>query len=194
MDNVTGAVRGAVDSVKETCPRTVECVKQTFDLPSPGGPSSLTHDGRAPSSSASWPASWLDVPKRRGRWVERPAIGPAVGRFAQSAARISVPTASTVGSTAARLARGVFGRGLVRLAGIDVRPRDRPGERVGDRYVIRRDPGHGGEGRTGAISPQVREIIDSITTKMGGKPVEGPILEATHSSDGEEEEVSSRRY
>ena len=46
------------------------------------------------------------------------------------------------------------------------------------------------------MAPQVREIIDGFTTKLGGKPVEGPIFEPTHSSDGEEEvhDVPSRRY
>jgi hypothetical protein len=45
------------------------------------------------------------------------------------------------------------------------------------------------------MAPQVREIIDGFTTKLGGKPVEGPVFE-TQSSDEDEVHhgVPSRRF
>jgi hypothetical protein len=44
------------------------------------------------------------------------------------------------------------------------------------------------------LVPHVREIMDGLTTKLGGKPVEGTVFE-THSSDEEElHDVPSRRF
>jgi ElaB/YqjD/DUF883 family membrane-anchored ribosome-binding protein len=193
VDSVKDSVQGTVDSVKETMADTVEGVKQTFDLHR-----QVDHHPYLMMGGAvfvGFVAGRLLTPQTAravGRAAER--FGPTVGRFAQSAASNLSSAASSVGSTAASVGGAAAAGGwmgtLETMFGPEI---DKVKElAIGTLLGVVRDMAVKAAPET--LGPRVSEIIDDFTTKLGGKPVEGPVFE-THSSDGKEsQEASTRRF
>ena len=187
VDSVKDSVQGTVDSVKETMADTVEGVKQTFDLHRQVDHHPYLMVGGA--VVVGYVAGrMLNVPQA-ARAVGRAAesFGPTVNRFARSAASNLNSAASAVGSTAASMGGAAVATGgwisaLESMFGPEIAKVKELA--IGTLLGVVRDMAVKAAPET--MVPQVREIIDGITTKLGGKPIEGPIFE-THSSDGEEE-------
>jgi phage-related protein len=195
VDSVKDSVQGTVDSVKETMADTVEGVKQTFDLHRQVDNHPYLMVGGA--VVVGFVAGRMLTPQTArvmGRAAER--FGPTVERFAQSAASNFGTAASTVGSTAASVGGAAATAGgwmgaLETMFGPEI---DKVKEMaIGTLLGVVRDMAV--KAAPEKMAPQVREIIDGITTKLGGKPVEGTVFE-TESSDEDEvhHDVPSRRF
>jgi phage-related protein len=187
VDSVKDSVQGTVDSVKETMADTVEGVRQTFDFQRQVDHHPYLMVGGA--VVVGFVAGRLFSPqatRAMGRAAE--SFGPTVSRFAQSAASNIGTAAASVGG-AAGTAGGWMGA-LESMFGPEI---DKVKElAIGTLLGVVRDMAV--KAAPDTMVPQVREIIDGITTKLGGKPIEGPVFE-THSCDEEEVHgASSRRF
>jgi ElaB/YqjD/DUF883 family membrane-anchored ribosome-binding protein len=182
VDNVKDTVQGTVDSVKETMADTVEGVRQTFDLHR-----QVDHHPYLMVGGA------VVVGYVAGRMLK---VAPAARAVGRSAASNLGSAASSVGSTAASVggAAATASGWMSALQSMFGPEMDKVKElAIGTLLGVVRDMAVKAAPET--MAPQVREIIDSFTTKLGGKPVEGPVFE-TQSSDEEEvhHDVPSRRF
>ncbi len=160
MENVTGAVGGAVDDVKETFQDAAECVRQTFDLPRQVDQHPWLMMGGA-----------VAVGFVAGKLLPHaPEAARAVGRAAQASGRLAGSALSAAGSAASSAGswwgtlESMFGPELGRVKELA----------LGTLFGVIRDVAV--QAAPESISRQVREIIDSATSKIGGKPVEGAVL------------------
>jgi ElaB/YqjD/DUF883 family membrane-anchored ribosome-binding protein len=195
VDSVKDSVQGTVDSVKETMSDTVEGVRQTFDLHRQVDRHPyLMVGGAVVAGFVAGRMFTQQTARGMGRAAE--SFGPTFGRFAQSAASNLGAAATAVGSTAASVggaaaATGGWMGALESAFGPEI---DKVKElAIGTLLGVVRDMAV--KAAPEKMAPQVREIIDGFTTKLGGKPVEGPVFE-TQSSDGQEEvhDAPSRRF
>lgn len=160
VDSVKDSVQDTMDSVHQTMSDTVEGVKQTFDLP--------RQVDRHP---------WLMVGGAVAVGFVAAKLlyhGPAVARAATSVARSTAatlrPTAEAVGSATAAAGglmatmEGLFGPEINKVKELA----------LGALLGVIRDMAVQAAPET--MAPQVREIIDGFTSKLGGKPIEGPVL------------------
>jgi phage-related protein len=196
VDSVKDSVQGTVDSVKETMADTVEGVRQTFDLHRQvdNHPYLMVGGAVVVGFVAGRLLNVAPAARAMGRAAE--SFGPSVSRFAQSAASNLGTAASAVGSTAASVGGAAVTTGgwmgaLESMFGPEI---DKVKElAIGTLLGVVRDMAVKAAPET--MVPQVREIMDGLTTKLGGKPIEGPVFE-THSSDGNEihHDAPSRRF
>jgi hypothetical protein len=196
VDNVKDTVQGTVDSVKETMADTVEGVRQTFDLHRQVDHHPYLMVGGAVVVGYVAGRMLKVAPAARAVGRAAESFGPTVSRYARSAASNLGSAASSVGSTAASVggAAATASGWMSALQSMFGPEMDKVKElAIGTLLGVVRDMAVKAAPET--MAPQVREIIDSFTTKLGGKPVEGPVFE-TQSSDEEEvhHDVPSRRF
>ncbi len=191
VESVKDTVQGTVDSVKETMSDTVEGVRQTFDLHRQMDNHPYLMVGGA--VVVGFMAGRILTPhtvRTVGRAAE--SFGPTFNRFAQSAASnlgAAASTAASVGSVAA--AAGGWASTLETMFGPEIAKVKELA--IGTLLGVVRDMAV--QAAPEKMAPQVREIIDGFTTKLGGKLVEGPILETQSSDeDGVHHDVPSRRF
>ena len=195
VDSVKDSVQGTVDSVKETMHDTVEGVKQTFDLhrQMDQHPYLMVGGAVVVGFVAGRMLNVAPAARAMGRAAE--SFGPTVSRFARSAASNLGAAASAVGSTAASVGGAAVTAGgwmgaLESTFGPEINKVKELA--IGTLLGVVRDMAVKAAPET--LVPHVREIMDGLTTKLGGKPVEGTVFE-THSSDEEElHDVPSRRF
>jgi ElaB/YqjD/DUF883 family membrane-anchored ribosome-binding protein len=162
VEAVTDTVQDTVTAVKETVQDTVAAVKDAFDL--------RHHVDQYP---------WLMV---SGSCVAGFLAGKLLGRFdashapAQSTTAASYPSSLAPRSAGGGSANGAQADGLVEklvahFGGELTRVRELA---VGTLFGVLRDlakralPEH--------LAPQVAEVVDRVTSKLGGKPIEGPLV------------------
>lgn len=189
MENVTGSVGGAVEGVKESFAGAAASMQDTFA----GAAESVRETFHNVSESV---RDTFDFPKQVDRhpWL---MVGGAVavgfvagklldygpeameavhsaahtgGRLAQSAASLAAATASAAGATAS--ASGGWMAALEKMFGPEVSKVKEMA--IGALGGILRDVAV--QAAPEPMARQVREIIDGLTSKLGGKPVDGPVL------------------
>ena len=164
VESVKGAVEGTVDSVNQTVQDTVQSVKDTFDLP--------RQMDRHP---------WLMVGGAvavgfvAGKLLDyAPEAAEAAGGVAESlrpTGQRLAEAVSTAPAAAASTAAGLFST-LERMFGPELN--QVKALAVGALLGMVRDAAM--EAAPEPMRRQVREIIDGFTSKLGGQPVEGPVL------------------
>ncbi len=167
VESVKGAVEGTVDSVNQTMHDTVESVKQTFDLPRQVDQHPWLMVGGA--VAVGFVAGKLltnapDVRRTAGRVAE--SLRPTAQRFTSAAASTAGAfgaAASTAGNWLNTL-ENMFGPELKQVKELA----------IGSLLGLVRDSAV--QSAPEPMREKVREIIDGFTSKLGGKPVEGPIL------------------
>ena len=167
VESVRGAVEGTVDSVNQTMHDTYESVKQTFDVPRQVERHPWLMVGGAVAvgfvAGSLLPHAPV-VTRTVGRMAE--SFRPTAQRFTSAAASTAGAVgaaASTAGSWLGTL-EGMFGPELNQVKELA----------IGALLGMVRDSAVQAAPET--MRDQVREIIDGITSKLGGKPVEGPVL------------------
>jgi ElaB/YqjD/DUF883 family membrane-anchored ribosome-binding protein len=176
--SVKGAVEGTVDSVNQTFHDTVQSVKDTFDLPRQMDRHPWLMVGGAVAVGFV-AGKLLDYAPEAARTTGRMAasLRPTAERFTTAAASTAGAVgaaASTAGSVFSMLER-MFGPELNKVKELA----------LGAALGMVRDAAVQAAPET--LRPQVQEIIDGFTSKLGGKPVEGSVLGPKPS----EEEVSN---
>jgi len=179
--SVKEAVQETVETVKDSVQTTVESVKETFDLPLQverhpwlmlGGAAALGYlagsllsqgkkkETATPTRSASFPTVSAWSPHGANGGPNGPP-GPL------SPAREIVPPSTVKTTEPGRLSElsQTFNDEISKLKGLAIGTllgvvRDFVTQAVPDR-----------------IGPQLGEVVDSITTKLGGQPISGPVLE-----------------
>jgi ElaB/YqjD/DUF883 family membrane-anchored ribosome-binding protein len=195
VDSVKDSVQGTVDSVKETMADTVEGVKKTFDLHRQvDNHPYLMVGGAVVVGFVAGRMLTQQTGRAMGQAAER--FGPTVRRYAQSAASNLGSAASTVGSTAASVGgaaatAGDWMSGLETMFGPEIAKLKELA--IGTLLGVVRDMAVKAAPET--LAPRVSEIIDDFTTKLGGKPVEGPVFETPSSDENEVlHDASSRHF
>jgi hypothetical protein len=164
---VTDAVQGTVESVKKGVGGAVETVKETFNIP--------RQVERRPWAMF---AGSVAVGFAAGKLLDLlPLGGEAVARgmsAASATARPAYTPSSAARSWSAPSEDGgkgwlqwfqeAFGPEIDKVKGLA----------VGTALGLVRDLVAQAVPET--LGPQIKEVIDSFTTKLGGKPVEGPVL------------------
>jgi ElaB/YqjD/DUF883 family membrane-anchored ribosome-binding protein len=183
VETVKETVENTVEAVKETVQGTVETVKHTFDLPGHvdrhpwamvGGSllAGFVVGGFLPRPRIGWSGPTRD----RGREsFLRSAPGAEAEGFrepSRPAESVSWPEAAPKSSERSLLGslNDTFGSEITKLKGLAI------GAALGlvrDAVVPSLPP---------TLTPRVREVIDSITTKLGGEVIQGPLLK-THQTD-----------
>jgi hypothetical protein len=154
---VTDAVQGTVESVKEGVGGAVETVKETFNLPRQveRHPWAMFAGAAAVGFAA---GKLLDLLPRGGHAVAR-------GMSAAAApARPAHPPSEDGGKSWLRWLAEAFGPEIDQVKGLA----------VGAALGLVRDLVAKAVPET--LGPQIKDMIDSFTTKVGGKPVPGPVL------------------
>ena len=167
VESVKGAVEGTVDSVNQSMRDTVESVKQTFDLPRQVDRHPWLMMGGA--VAAGFVAGKL--------LTHAPAVTRTAGRMASSlrptAQRFTSAAASTAGAVgAAASTAGSWLNTLESMFGPELKQVKELA--IGSLLGMVRDAAV--QAAPEPMREQVREIIDGFTSKLGGKPVEGPVL------------------
>jgi ElaB/YqjD/DUF883 family membrane-anchored ribosome-binding protein len=175
VESVKGAVEGTVDSVNQTMHDTVESVKQTFDLPRQVDRHPWLMVGGAVAVGFV-AGKLLDYGPQAARTTGRMAesLRPAAQRFTSAAASTAGAVgaaANTAGSLLSTLER-MFGPEMTKVKELA----------IGAVLGMVRDTAVQAAPET--MRPQVREIIDGFTSKLGGKPVEGEVLGPRPSEEG----------
>jgi phage-related protein len=160
MDSVKGSVEGTVDSVRESFSNAAEGVRDAFDLPKQMDRHPWLMLGGA-----------VAVGFIAGKMM---GSAPRVGRMAYQAAGTA---ASTVGTTAAAVGSAASATGsmlgaLENMFGPEINKVKELA--LGALLGVVRDMAVQAAPET--MAPQVREIIDGFTSKVGGKPFEGEVL------------------
>jgi ElaB/YqjD/DUF883 family membrane-anchored ribosome-binding protein len=183
MDNVTGAVGDAVDGVKDTFEGAAEGVRHTFE----GAADAVRNAFDLPKQVDHHP--WLmmggavAVGFVAGKLLDHaPAVARYVGQAAQASGHMAESALSAAGSAASSAASttgGLLGS-LERMFGPEMgRIKELALGALGGvirDVVIQAAPE--------SMSRQLREILDSFTSKLGGKPVEGAVLGPRPSEEG----------
>jgi ElaB/YqjD/DUF883 family membrane-anchored ribosome-binding protein len=206
MENVTGSVGGAVEGVKESFSDAADSVRDTFA----GAAQSVKETFRNVSESV---RDTFDLPKQvdhhpwlmmggavavgfvAGKLLDYgPETMEAVhtaahtgGRLAQSAASLAAATASAANATAS--ASGGWMAALEKMFGPEVNKVKEMA--IGALGGIIRDVAV--QAAPEPMARQVRELIDSFTSKLGGKPVEGAVL-GPRPTEEEAHNGPSRRF
>jgi len=184
-DQVRGTVEGAkatvedtIESVKSTVQDTVDSVKRTFDLnyqveqhpwPMVGG--SLLAGfvlGSLLGGRGSQRASWGSTGYASSFGSSGPAPKQESSRSYQPSSNYSTPPASQPAVAQPSL----FDKFISQF---DDEIRQVKGMAVGAALGVLRDLAK--QAVPPALAPQVEQIMDSATTKLGGKPVPGPVVE-----------------
>lgn len=183
VEAVKESVANTVESVKETVGDTVQAVKRAFDLKRQvdqhpwamlGGSVAVGFlvgrllPGR---SSATTPASVPEVSAAATRWPTGAANGgyrPAAEAQAPSAAPAAQPREE--GWLSGLMER--FGPEISKLKGLA----------LGAALGVVRDMVT--QVAPEQFKPKVQEVVDSITTKLGGEPIRGPIAEHFREATG----------
>jgi ElaB/YqjD/DUF883 family membrane-anchored ribosome-binding protein len=179
VDSVKEAVQGTVDTVKETVSDTVETVKSTFDV--------RAHTQRHPWAvfGSSIAVGFLGGYLLGGRGREshptngsyRSANGNGVPSYAAPpAAPAPAPVAEEKSHGLLGGVSGMFGSELSKLKGLAI------GTTLGlVRDLLTRS-------MPPEVGTQLSEVIDGITTKLGGEPVRGSLLQGL-TQDGSRQET-----
>ncbi len=177
MENVTGAVGDAVENVKEGFVGAAEAVRDTFDLPRQVDRHPWLMMGGAVAVGFT-AGKLLGHAPRVARYVGRAA--ETGGRMAGSALSAAGSAASTAGSWLGSLEH-MFGPELGRVKELA----------LGTLLGVVRDAAV--QAAPESMSHQIREIIDSVTSKIGGRPAEGPVL-GPRPSEEEMADGPNRRF
>jgi ElaB/YqjD/DUF883 family membrane-anchored ribosome-binding protein len=153
VENVTGAVGGAMEGVRDTFAWTADCIRQTFDLPKQVDRHPWLMMGGA--AAAGFAA---------GKLLDRaPQAARALGRAAQAGGRVAESAASAASGLWTTLENS-FGAEIHKVKELAL------GALLGAvRDVV-------AQAAPSSMSNPIGDIIDSFTSKLGGKPVEGPVL------------------
>ncbi len=167
MENVTGAVGGAVEGVRDTFQDAAEAVRDTFDLPKQMDKHPWLFMGGA-----------VAVGFTAGKLLHHaPEAARAVGRAARAGGHLAGSALSAAGSAAS--SAGSWWGSLEHMFGPEFgRVKELA---LGTLLGVVRDVAV--QAAPESLSRQVREIIDSVTSKIGGKPVEGSVLGPRPSSE-----------
>jgi len=185
VESVKDTVQGTVDSVKAGFDDTVESMRQTFDMSRQmeHHPWLMLGGAVAVGFVA---GKMLDFGPPVARTASRAAesLRPVGGRFAESASSLlsgassaAGGAASAVGSAASALGGAASTAGsmlgtLEKMFGPEI---DQVKQlAIGTLLGVVRDMAV--QAAPENMAPKVREIIDNFTSKMGGKPIEGPVL------------------
>jgi len=166
VDTVKDAVQQTVETVQETMQQTVSSVKQAFDL--------RLHIARRPwtmmagAAALGYVGGRLIGPVGTGTgttWksVESPSVASSMGSAHAESGGIAAAAAERASDWAAQLGE-TFHEELSQLKGLAL------GAVFGlarDMLVRAAPP---------AMEKTIGELIDDVTTKLGGKPVAGPVL------------------
>ena len=205
-DSVQGtvdSVQGAVDSVKDSVEGTVESVRESFQNASDSVKDTF-------HSAAEGFKDTFDLPKQMDRhpWLMlggAVAVGFVAGKLLDRAPQVSrhvghaaygvaEHAASTIGTTAAAVGSAASAAGsmldsLETMFGPEINKVKELA--LGALLGIIRDMAVKAAPET--LAPQVGEIIDGFTSKLGGKPVEGAVL-GEPSNDEPAYERPGRRF
>jgi ElaB/YqjD/DUF883 family membrane-anchored ribosome-binding protein len=167
VETVKETVADTIESVKETVESTVESVKRTFDLPY----QVRQHPWlmMAGSCAAGFLVGRLlpGATRSAAGWASSLASGTR--RYARPSAPAEAPRAN--GSTGAE-GPGWFERLTHQFHDELEQVR---GLAIGAVFGLARDWAK--EQLPGNLAPKVEEVLDSITTKLGGRRIEGPVLD-----------------
>jgi ElaB/YqjD/DUF883 family membrane-anchored ribosome-binding protein len=186
VENVKEAVHETVATVKDTVTDTVETVRETFDLSRQvdrhpwamlGGSVALGFLGgyllkgsrtersrrsRAVAQPPAYPTRFSAGAPRNGGMVE------TLGQRAP--AREAAPPAGPAETGWLHELSDKFAPEIAKLKGLA----------IGTAMGVLRDAIT--SSMSGEMKPQLREVIDNLTTKLGGHPIHGPIFGASSSS------------
>jgi ElaB/YqjD/DUF883 family membrane-anchored ribosome-binding protein len=178
VENVTGAVQETVTSVKETASDTVESVKDVFDLRLQvdrhpylmmGAAVAVGYVGGSLLSRAAGHATRSDgrhLPPSGTTWPDerRPAASWVEERKSFPASSVPAVTDNGLASLLAPELASLKGMVIGYLMSL-----------VRDSVV---------ETLPSAMRPQFHQALDSMTHKLGGQPLHGPLLEAANHGAG----------
>jgi len=188
MENVTGSVGGAVEgvkesfagaaeSVKETFSNAAETVRETFDLPKQVDRHPWLMMGGAVAVGFV-AGKLLDYGPEAMEAVQ--GVAETGGHYAQSAVSTAGATAAAAGGWMAALEK-MFGPEMGKVKEMAI---GALGSIIRDAVV---------QSAPEPMARQVRELIEGFTSKLGGKPVEGPVL-GPRPSEEEAQNGPGRRF
>lgn len=187
VENVNTAVQGTVDTVRNTVTDTVESVKHTFDLSEQVerhpwtmlagavalgymGGSYLGQGSSGPESHSQSPSGWQPNPPVEHSASSHvlsssPATAPTTQTWANQPEQAPVSSHSvTQAVDSPNSLQRLFGNELSKLKGLA----------IGVSLGLVRDMIS--ESVPPSFRPQIAEVIDGFTEKLGGEHIRGPIL------------------
>lgn len=195
VDSVKDSVEGTVESVRETFQSAADSVKDTFHSAAEGFKDTFDLPKQMDRHPWLMLGGAVAVGFVAGKLLDRaPQVGRAAYGLAERAASTMATTASAVGSAASAAGSAASAAGsmlgtLENMFGPEINKVKELA--LGALIGVIRDMAVKAAPET--LAPQVRDVIDGFTSKLGGKPVEGTVL-GEQSTDEPAYERPGRRF